>query len=83
MFYKGEYLFDPYLLTQTSELTNSELGPIIWYQMSTYNIFPYEVLNFLGSYLGDWLGFDPFGEVLNGNDKVFHLANDQRERPIP
>jgi len=50
------------------------------YAKSAHHIFPYEVLDFLGSYLGDWLDFSPFGEVFNGDNKVFHLTNGKRER---
>ena len=50
------------------------------YAKSAHEIFPYEVMNFLGSYFDNWFSFDPLGEVFDGNDQVLHLAYGQKER---
>jgi len=38
------------------------------------------MLNFVSSYLRNQLSFNPLGKVLNGDDEVFHLTYDQREK---
>jgi len=38
------------------------------------------MLHIMGSYLCNWLTFDPLGEVLDRHNKVFHLPYCQKER---
>ena len=45
----------------------------MWNTISTYNIFPNELLNLLGRDSGQRLGFYPFGEIVNGYNQEFHL----------
>jgi len=40
----------------------------MWYTISAYNVLPYELLDLLGRDGGQWLGFDPFGKIINGYD---------------
>jgi len=39
-----------------------------------YNILTNELLNLLGCDSGQWFGFYPFGEIINGYYQEFHLA---------
>jgi len=45
----------------------------MWDTISAYNIFPYKLLDLLGCDSGQWFGFYPFGEIINGYYQEFHL----------
>jgi len=45
----------------------------MWNTISTYNIFPNELLDLLGRDRGQQLGLYPFGEIVNGYNQEFHL----------
>jgi len=71
MLYRGEHLLDSELCAQLAQLLTRELGvvfghQVFWDPKTTADVPPYEVLNPVGSYLHNWFGFYPLGEVPNG-----------------
>ena len=61
-----------------------KLGAIVgddvtWHPIPTDNVPPCEQLGRSGCYLGDWLGFHPLGEVLDGDKCEAKVALCRRE----
>jgi len=72
-------VFDAQTSVELCELLIYKLSAIIgddsmWDTISAYNIIPDELLNLLGCDSGQWFDFYPFGEIIDGYYKEFHLA---------
>jgi len=54
---------------------------LIWYAMSAYNIFPQEVLNLFLGYLLEGFSLNPFGRVVDEDQKFFLVFSSHRRLP--
>jgi len=79
MLYEVGDVFDTKAGVEFGELFIYELPTIIGYDsvrdnISAYDVLPYEMLDLLCCYCGQWLSFYPFCKIVNADNENFHLS---------
>ena len=77
--YRGKAQLCSYLHTKLLEYFAVKLGSVVycefsWHFEAAYDLLPEAFFDSLRGYCGEWLGFYPFGEVLDGNHRIAEVA---------